>query len=157
MNSPSLRSMTWLAACVSVSLGLAAVLQGGINRYASARWGLTPIILLNNLVIFIAGIALFFLVRARPALFPDFFRSRGVTDFSWWYLLPGLFGLCLVAGIPFVMSKIGALRVFVGIVAGQMIFGLLWDFFVEGIPMNNTRIIGALLTLIGVFVSASES
>lgn len=153
----ALSPMIGFAALLSISLGMCAVLQGGINRYAAIKWGLTPVILLNNLVIFIAGIILFFLVKTKPAVFPSFFKSHGTFEFSWWYLLPGLLGLCLVAGIPFVISKIGALRVFVGIVAGQMILGMVWDYFAEGIPLSATRIAGALFALIGVVMLAFKN
>ena len=143
--------MGWLVGLFSLGLGFAAVLQGGINRHASGKFGLTSVILLNNAVIFVAGLALFAVVKFMPANFPDFFKPRAASgSFSWWYILPGLLGLCLVAGIPFAISKIGALRVFVGIVTGQMIVSMIWDACIEGIPVTTIRLASAGLTIAGV-------
>lgn len=145
--------MGWVATIISVLLGFAAVFQGGINRHASGKFGLTPVILLNNAIIFVAGIVLFVAVKYLPASFPDFFKAKLTPgSFSWWYILPGLLGLALVTGIPFAISKIGALRVFIGIVTGQMIISIIWDAALEGIPITGIRITGAILAVISVML-----
>lgn len=144
------------ALVLSACLGVAAVLQAGMNRAIGTEWGLLPAVFLNSLVLFVAVSGLFALMTARPELFPEAFQNRGAfKSFSPWFLLPGLFGLCLVSGIPFAISKAGALRVFVTVVAFQMAAGLGWDTWIEGVAVSPRRIAGAVLALLGALLTAS--
>src|SRR5688500_13267968 len=103
---------------LTVFLGIVAVLQGAINRLVASAWGLTPAILLNNLVILVLGFLFYAAVKFYPEWFPESFADKaGFTQWSWYYFLPGLCGLIIITGIPFAISKIGAAEVFVGIVA----------------------------------------
>ena len=139
-------------------LGAVAVLQGALNRVVAQSWGLTPTIVLNNFVIITMGFLFYISVKFYPQFFPDNFRDKaGFTSFSWYYLLPGLCGLALVAGIPFAIGQIGAANVFIGIVCAQMITSLIWDQLKEGIALSWPRLLGAILTIVGVFVSRIKS
>lgn len=145
--------MNLVAISLAFTLGSIAVLQGTINRQVSGAWGLAPAVILNNCVTFIVGLAFFFVVKFYPQWFPVFFRSKDtLSGFSWHFLLPGVFGVCIVAGMPFAISKIGAVNVFVVVVCAQMITSLVWDQFVEGIPMSWPRVAGALFAIIGVML-----
>lgn len=139
-------------------LGAIAVLQGALNRTIAGNWGLAPTIVLNNCVILTAGLALFGAVKFYPEFFPEAFRDKaGFTGFSWYYFLPGLCGLALVAGIPYAISKIGAANVFIGIVCAQMVASLAWDKAVEGIPLTWPRVLGACFAVLGALMLRIKS
>lgn len=138
---------------MSLFLGAVAVFQGVINRQIAAEWGLTSAILLNNAVIFLAGLLLFGLVRLYPDLFPEFFKSKfNVSQFSWYFVLPGLFGLMLVAGIPLAISQLGALNVFVGLVSAQIVVSGIWDHFVSDVPLTWSRVLAASFAILSVLL-----
>jgi bacterial/archaeal transporter family-2 protein len=140
-----------IALILSVALGGIAVIQAGINRQIIGKWGIAPGVVLNNLVIFILGLLLYLVVRLYPDFFPSNMRLESeFTQLKWWYLIPGLCGLCLVGGIPVLMGKIGAAKVFVAIIVGQLLLSLLWDMVHESIPLTLTRTLGAVLAIIGV-------
>jgi transporter family-2 protein len=129
-------------------LGLAAVLQGGLNRQVAGQWGLAGAALFNTLVLLAAVGALLALVRLRPSVLPEFFQIKGaLAQLRWWWILPGLFGFALVTGIPFAISRLGAFPVFLGILVGQMITSLAWDAVLEGRPLTLPKVCGALLAV----------
>jgi transporter family-2 protein len=68
-------------------------------------------------------------------------------------MVPAFGGVIIVAGIPWAIARLGALPVLVGIVASQMVVGLLWDALVEGQPITALRVVGATLAVAGVFVA----
>ena len=134
-----------------IALGLAAVLQAGLNRQIATHWGLSGAALLNGLIVAAMAILVFLLAGRYPAGFPELVRPKGeLAGFRAWYLLPGLLGIFLVLGIPLGMQKLGALRVFLTLIVVQIAAALLWDVAVERIPLTATRLIGALTALAGV-------
>lgn len=134
-------------------LGVAAVLQAGLNRQISTHWGLAGATLFNTVVLLGASLALVVLVRIRPELFPSFFTLKGgLGAIRWWWLLPGLCGLALVGGIPWAISRVGAFPVFLGLLGGQMVMSLLWDALVEGHPVTVIRILGAGMALLAAWM-----
>lgn len=146
------------AAMLAIILGGIAVLQGGLNRQIAMKWGLIHAIVLNCAVIFLLSIILYFIVKIFPQLFPVSMRARAlIGPYPGWIWWPGFFGLCLVAGIPMAIAKGGALQVFVGIVFGQMVVGLIWDLFQEGIPVSVLRITGAVFVGIGLVLVSLKS
>ena len=138
--------MAWLI--FPLILGVFAVLQGTLNRRVAELWGLAPTVALNTAVFIVASIIMWLAVRSSPERFPPIFRDRlDPSSFSWWFLVPGLLGFTLVAGIPWAIAKLGALQVFVGIVAAQMVVSVLWDAKIEQIPLTANRVVGALLAI----------
>ncbi len=134
-------------------LGVAAVVQGGLNRQLSNTWGLSSTALFNTLILLAAALFLFALARVRPDLLPDFFRIKGSLDaFRWWYLIPGLCGLALVVGIPFAIHRVGAFPVFLGILGGQLVMSLIWDALVEHRPVTAIRMAGAALAIVSAWM-----
>jgi transporter family-2 protein len=135
---------------LAIFLGVLAVIQVTINRQVATRWGLAPATLLNTAVATLAaGIFLGFAVALGrdPFLFQPGLRLSGLR---WYWLLPGVIGFMLVAGLPWAVHHVGALRVFVGVVAAQMVASLAWDHFAESNPATPTRIGGALLAIASV-------
>ena len=139
-------------------LGFAAVLQGGLNRQISGQWGLSTAALFNALVLCCAAGFLFWMTRSQPEMLPEFFRSRGGwSTFRWWFILPGLFGMALVVGIPWAISRVGAFPVFMGILAGQLITSLAWDAVMEQKPLTLIRLAGATLAFLGAYLVSRQN
>jgi bacterial/archaeal transporter family-2 protein len=137
---------------LAVVLGIVAVIQAAINRQIALRWGLAPAAALNTgIATVVAAIFLGLAVTIGTASFV-IQPSLRLADFRWYWVLPGVFGFLLVAGIPWAVHQVGALRVFVGLVAAQMVTSLALDHFAEGIPMTTTRGAGALLAIASVFL-----
>jgi len=141
--------MSPLFLLVPVAVGIAAVLQGGLNRQISSSWGLAGAALLNCLVVTTCALLCFVAVRAFPQYFPEIFRWKPAERPSWWYLVPGTLGFFLVIGVPFAIQRIGALRVFLIVFVSQTAAALVWDLVVEKIPLGAGRIVGTLLALAG--------
>jgi len=143
---------------IPLAVGAMTVLQGTLNREMSYGMGLGAVTLLNSIVVLAVSILFYVMVRVAPSSVPAIFP--GVPDLSrlaFWMILPGLFGFCIIAGIPWAISKVGAARVFVAMVVAQLIVGLLWDFFVAGQPISLTRGGGAALALIGVVIASWDA
>lgn len=139
--------MRWMVLLPGL-LGLAAVLQAGLNRQIMGSWGLAQAALLNTLVLLAAVGLLLLVAKLRPGALPDLFQARGGWgEARWWWLLPGLCGFALVTCIPFAIPKLGAFPVFLGILAGQLIASLAWDAAMEGRPLTVSRVCGALLAV----------
>ena len=137
---------------LAVVLGVVAVIQAAINRQIALRWGLAPAATLNT---GIATVAAAIFLGSFVALGGASFALQSsvrLADFRWYWVLPGIFGFLLVAGIPWAVHHVGALRVFVGIVAAQMVASVVLDHFAEGIPLTTTRGAGALLAVASVLL-----
>ena len=142
--------MSW-ALALSMALGVFAVLQAALNKQLLASFGLAPAILLNGGLVLVLAVGLF--ACAHWGHIPSLSSGdAGVRGFRWWWLLPGLFGFSLIVGLPLAVRRIGALQVFVGVVAAQMVASSVWDLMVEHIPPTPLRIVGALLAVVGVFL-----
>jgi transporter family-2 protein len=139
-------------------LGVAAVLQGGLNRQISGHWGLAAAALFNTLVLLAAVGGLLVWSRLHPETLPAFFQLKGgLAQIRWWWVLPGLCGFALVAGIPWAISRLGAFPVFLGILGGQLVMSLAWDAFVERRPVTLVRLAGAGLAILGAWLVGRQS
>ncbi len=138
--------MVKIAFLLPTLLGFAAVLQAGMNRQIARDWGIGGATLLNAGVLFAVAFALCFLVT-------DLRPKFELQHLRWWFVVPGILGFCFVAGIPIAIAKIGATRVFVGLVAAQLAASLLWDFWMESMPISWPRVAGIALALLGVAIS----
>lgn len=139
-------------------LGVAAVIQGGLNRQISGQWGLAGAALFNTLVLLIVTSSLLAVAKSRPDLLPEFFRLKGgFASFQWWYLLPGLCGMALVVGIPFAINRLGAFPVFLGILGGQLVMSLIWDAMVEHKPVTALRLAGAGLAILSAWMVGRQA
>jgi transporter family-2 protein len=143
------------AIAFSIFMGFAGVAQAGLNRSIGLTWGLWAAVWLHSALFFLSASGVALVMMNRPELFPEIlrFKSPGV-GVSWWYVLPGFCGLCIVAGMPFAMSKIGSMNVFVIGVACQITGSLLWDRMVEQKPVTPYRMAGAVLATAGAVLAA---
>lgn len=143
----------WIALFLSVALGLASVLQGGLNRQIATQWGFVGAAFLNTLVILVVVSILYVMSRWYPDVLPKVLQDKdSFTRFSWWHVIPGLCGLFLILAMPWVISKIGALKLFMGFVTAQMLGSLVWDACMEGIPISIIRVAGVALSFLAVWL-----
>lgn len=150
--------MVQIYAVIPLVLGCLAVLQGALNRRILNHLGLAHTVALNAAVLLSAGLAFSWVVRRWPASFPEAFRGPWPPDaLHWWFLVPGCCGFAIVAGVPWTFSKVGALPVFVGIVAAQVVASAVWDAIWEGQPLTGPRILGGLLAIAAVVLVSWKS
>lgn len=143
-----------LALIVPFALGCFAVLQVALNKRIAATMGLTQAVILNAFVLLVVAAAFWLYARGARGDFGEWMSgSGGPGDFKLWWIVPGLCGLTLVAGLPWAVQRVGALQAFVVLVAAQMLFGIVWDHFVDGITVNTPRVVGAGLAIAGAVVT----
>lgn len=130
-------------------VGAVTVLQGGLNKQLLSQYDLLEITLLNTAITLFAAIIVFFVWNQ----FEPIKLRLNYPDFRFWFIIPGICGLMVVLGIPFGINKLGATKLFVGIVAAQLIGGILWDSRVEAMSIGWNRILGACLALGGVLMT----
>jgi transporter family-2 protein len=141
-----------LAILIPVCLGAAAVIQATLNRQIAERWGLAAAAVLNTLIATVCSVAMLVYFMASAPRTDIFRTSFAAADFRAWWLLPGLFGIGIVVGLPWAVGKAGALPTFVSFVAAQMLTSAVWDRVVFGIPFSASRAIGAALALVSVLL-----
>jgi bacterial/archaeal transporter family-2 protein len=138
-----------------VILGGAGVVQAGLNKTIAQSYGLSTASLINGVMVALCAAALFGVVYYWPGWFPDIvvFKKSGGESFKWWYLVPGIIGFSMVFVIPLMIFEVGALPVFLGVIAGQIMVGMIWDACLENIPVSTVRMAGAALTFIGAILA----
>lgn len=135
-----------LGVLVPIGLGVAAVVQTGINRSIGRSWSWEAAVGLNGLVVLaIALVAWIVLQLLQPAGHGPLLSGT----ISWWYIIPGLCGFALVSGLPFAMARIGAVKVFIIVVASQIIASFAWDVLVDHRSVSPIRVIGSAVTIAG--------
>lgn len=147
-----------LAWFIPVLVGVAVVLQGGFNRQVSEQWGLANTVFVNGIVFLVVSILLWLLARLRPGMLsPEFLPPIDGSSVALWRLiLPGVFGVLIVTGLPWAIARLGALGAILIVLVTQLVVSILWDRFVEGLPLHPTRIAGAALALIGAWLAQAR-
>ncbi len=142
---------------IPLTIGAVGVLQGTINRAVAGSIGLAPALTLNSILVLIIAGVFHGLVRWRPELFPELFHDRfALGELRLWMVLPAIFGFCIIGGLPWAISKLGAARVFVAVVMAQVVVSMLWDAVVSKQPVTLTRGLGAVLTIAGVALATLD-
>jgi transporter family-2 protein len=142
------------ALLVPFALGCFAVLQVALNKRIAGVMGLTQAVILNAVVLLVVALVFWLCARGNRAPFGEWMSGTGGPgDFRLWWIVPGLCGLTLVAGMPWAAQRIGALQTFVVLVAAQMLFSIVWDHFVGGVDVTAPRLIGAGLAVVGAAVT----
>lgn len=139
-----------------ILVGVAVVVQAGLNRQIGAQWGLAGAVLLNSAVVLVLSLALFAFVKLRPDAVPEFLRvpdAPGRVE-GWRALLAGALGVTIVLGLPWGFARLGALEVILTVMVAQVAASLVWDWRVEGIGVQPLRVVGALVALGGVVLAS---
>ena len=132
-------------------IGCFGILQGAFNRQIATTIGVTQATLITNIGTLIICLFFYFFVKSFSHLFPDFFQIKStLSTYKWWYIFPPIFGFLIIAGIPFAIAKLGAVKVTVGLIAAQMVTSIIWDMFVEDISLNLMKIIGIFFAFLSV-------
>jgi len=119
---------------------------------------LNTAIFINSLVVLVISGSFYLFAKFFPQTVGAFFRPQEldlqkISDLGWKVILPGICGFTIVMGIPWAMSKVGALQVFLSMIFAQILFSSIWDLSVEGVPLSAKRIIGGVITLIGAVIA----
>ncbi|HUR42199.1 MAG TPA: DMT family transporter [Verrucomicrobiae bacterium] len=139
-------------------LGCLAVVQVALNKRIASVIGLTQAVILNAGGLLVVAVLFWLYARGSRNEFGGLTGGSGAfADFQLWWVIPGLCGLTLVAGMPWAAERIGALQTFVVLVAGQMLFSIAWDHFVDDIQVSWPRVAGTGLAILGAFVSTIRS
>lgn len=136
---------------IVICIGLGLTLQAGLNRNIAADYGFPISAMMNNLVIFSVSLIfvlglIYFYNGSSPVLK---FQIPGFAQLKWWWFIPGLCGFAAVFGSPYMISQIGAAKVFICLISGQLLGALLWDLLVEKIQIPFMRALGIVLSFIG--------
>ncbi|RKZ13260.1 hypothetical protein DRQ53_05460 [bacterium] len=147
-----------LAWFIPVLVGLAVVLQGGFNRQVSTQWGLANTVLINGVVFLVVSLLVWGLARVRPDALPrEFLPPTDAQAVAIWRLiLPGVFGVLIVTGLPWAIERLGALGAVLILLVTQLIVSVIWDAVVEGVPVQPMRIAGAALALVGAWLAQAR-
>lgn len=135
-------------------IGTFGILQAGLNRIMGHSTGFSIAVFTNNLVIFLVSILFLLACHYWPQIFPSYFSPKAnltlfFREAKWWYVFPGMMGFCFVMGLPILIGKIGAFKLFVILVAAQVTASILWDHFIEKISPSPLQILGAAFVLGG--------
>lgn len=142
---------------IPLTVGAVTVLQGTLNRQMSESMGLGAALVLNSIIVLALSGVLYAIARFRSAWLPDMFADQfQLGQLTWWMVLPGIFGFCVITGIPWAISRLGAAKVFVGIVVAQVVVSMLWDIFITGKPLTMMRVMGAVLAVAGVVLISMD-
>lgn len=136
-----------------IIIGAVGILQGGFNKKISATMGVAQATMLGSILTFIMSIGFYMYVKSNPSSFESFVQVKAsLFTFKWWYVFPAFFGIIIVAGLPIAIAKLGAVKMTIALVGAQMVTSVLWDIFIEKIPMNFQKSLGALLAIISVLL-----
>ena len=139
---------------VPLLMGALGVLQNTINKKVADSIGLSLALLVNSFVLLAMGLILLLVGFYSNAL-PELFRSKLSFDvLQWKYMVPGFFGFTIIATLPIAIQRAGATKVFIGIIVGQILVSLLWDYAVDSIPVHPLKLAGAFLALVGAVIAS---
>lgn len=140
--------MKWIY-LIPLLIGILGILQGALLKNVSVEIGVAHATLITMAIYFFLGVVLFFLVRSNPQIVPAFYAVKSpLTYFKWWYLIPGIIGFFIVLFFPQAMHSLGAVKVTILIIGGQIITSTLWDFFVDKIPFTSFKFLGLLFAIL---------
>ena len=144
-----------------IAVGVAVVVQAGVNRQIADQWGLAATATVNSVVVLVLALAVFAVARLRPESVPEIFRMPGMgfeTQIpAWRLILPGVLGLVVVIGLPWSFDRLGALQVILTVLVAQLGASLLWDALVEGIAAHPLRLVGTVIALGGAALASWKS
>jgi transporter family-2 protein len=132
--------------------GLAVAIQSGVNAQLRLAVG-SPII--TAMFSFLVGtiILVTYVLLTSTHLLPS---PKLIAGISWWKWIGGAMGVFYITSVVIVAPRIGAASTFGFIVAGQLIFAIIFDHFgIIGFPhhpVSFLRIGGVILLILGVYL-----
>lgn len=141
------------AIILALAIGAATIIQSGLNRRMAEHWGLFEVGLVNNALVLVFNLLLWWL--AWRGFFQEsiFLTKFDWKAFRWWVFIPALCGATIVLFFPYSIAKIGALSTVIIVVASQTFSGFLWDLVVEGRPFSWYKVGAAMLAFGAVLLS----
>lgn len=140
---------------IPLLIGACGVLQNTLNKKMGDNLGIPLALVINNFVVLFLGLMVFAIAKMIPeASLPDLFRQKAGIEITWRYIVPGIFGFLIISLAPLSIEKIGATRLFIGIIVAQIVVSILWDFYAENIPISVSRIVGATAALAGAIIAS---
>lgn len=136
-----------------LTLGALVVFQSVMNRTIGETRGLSFAVTLNAGVLLAVALAVLGVLAMSGNTAPAYLRPQWNGDWRWWYVLPGIFGFTLVAGMPLAMRGLGAFPSIVALILGQLLCSLIWDAISQGQGINLARISGLILTIAGAYLA----
>lgn len=140
--------MKWVY-IIPLLIGVLGIFQGALIKNMALEIGMAHATLIATTITFFLAVGLFFLVRGNAQIFPSFFSLKhSFTYFRWWYLIPGLITFFILLFFPSAMNELGAVKVTILVVAGQIIFSTFWDFFIENIAITLFKLLGIVFAIL---------
>ncbi|MDK2124440.1 DMT family transporter [Parachitinimonas caeni] len=134
------------------AIGCVVPLQAAVNN--QLKVGLGGSTLLAALVSFLVGTAALAVLALLTG--QRWQQLGGLHQLAWWQLTGGLMGAAFVFGTTLLAPRIGVAAMVSLIIAGQMMFSLLFDRFgwlgVATRELSTPRLIGAACLLVGVLL-----
>jgi transporter family-2 protein len=130
------------------------VIQSSLNKSIAESKGLSTACVINGFMVVLFSFLVFIVSYFYPDYFLDIivFNKSNKLLFKWWYIVPGLLGFLGIFILPLGVMKIGALPVFLGVIAGQVCLSILYDYYFQKMPFDTIRVAGAILTFTGAFL-----
>lgn len=125
-------------------IGIASVMQSVLNRRIGDSLGLTTAVAINATVLLVLAWA--------TALYYNPSGFKNLSDWQWYYLIPGLLGFLVILGLPQSIGKIGVPQTFLVFVTSQIIFSCGYEYFILHQDINIKKWLGAIVSLIGVLI-----
>jgi len=140
-------------------IGCFGILQGTMNRVIATHIGVAQASLITNIGSTIICLFFYLFAKSYSNLLPELYHIKApLTNYKWWFIFPPMLGFAIIAGIPYSIAKLGAVKVTVGLIAAQMITSVLWDLLVEGVTINMMKFIGIVFAFLSVtFITLSKA
>ncbi len=143
-----------LAIVFSIMAGTFGVWQAGMNKVVADSLGFTASLLFNGVFFLVFNFIFFVYVYMKPDVLPSEFSIHwAFSDFKWWWIVPGFMGFALVMGLAVSIGRIGAVQTIAVSIAAQVFASIAWDAYSGDFELNQWRVAGALVTLLGAVVA----
>lgn len=139
---------------LALALGAVITAQVAMNRRLGDLWGLPTVTALHGITFIVAAFAYFYVGRMIEG--GKLFQDIDFGHFRWWWVIPGMLGVPIIAVSPFLVAHIGALQAFVFMVAGQLISAVVWDYVSGQAGLSPSRIAGTLLAVAAGYLVSRE-
>ena len=131
---------------IPISVGFFIVIQGVLIKQFSGDFGLSTATFINAMIFALLAFVLFILTQKYPLLFPDFFPPKlSLYQFQLWHLIPGIAGFAIVTLVPVSLKHLATAHVFVLIIAAQILFSALWDYWANTLAFSPAKVMGLIL------------